>query len=282
MLCRKLKEEKNKNNLRFFTYSVYGGLIFLLVLFFVGIFLNIAFNGGNVNEAYLFNKRPTVIITGSMEPIIKVNSVVVLEPVSLKDLQKDDIIRYNSYNGYSVLHRVVYTTPTYVVTKGDANETNDTFPVTGEQITGRVVEIHNEFSDIISFIFGTFEYNAIEKSVLRALGGLVVVSLILFLFVVSFILIFELITITYFFKKYNSNLVDNSSYWLKNIINKEKQQGIVEEYNLVFKESSLFKKMILAYKFRRYYNGLCNIEEEVNKTDKRYLSLMNSLDKNIK
>lgn len=282
MLWRKLEEEKNKNNLRFFTYSVYGSFIFLLALFFVGIFLNIAFNNGNLNETYLFNKRPTIIITGSMEPVIKVNSVVVLEPVSFTDLQKDDIIRYNSYNGYSVLHRIVYTTPTYVVTKGDANESNDIFPVTAEQITGRVVEVHNEFADIISFIFGKFEYNAVEQSVLRALVGLIVVALALFLCVVCFIVIFELITINYFFKKYNTTLVNSSSYWLESVLDKEKQQNIVEEYNKIFKESNVFQKIILSYKFRRYYNGLCNIEEEVNKTDKRYKSLMNSLDRNIK
>lgn len=282
MLWRKLKEEKSKNSLRFFTYSVYGVLVFLLFVLFIGIFLNIAYNNGNVNETFLFNKRPTVIITGSMEPEIKVNSVVVLEPVSFTDLKEGDIIRYNSYNGYSVLHRIVYTTPSYVVTKGDANENNDTFPITSEQITGRVVEIHNEYADIITLIFGKFEYNAIEKSVLRAFVGFIGLSLILFLLVVCFVLVFELITITHFFKKYNRNLVDSSSYWLEHVLSLDQQQSIVEEYNTEFSKSNLFKKVVLSYKFRRYYNGLCNIEEEVNKTDKRYKSLMNSLDRNIK
>ena len=98
-MFKKLKEEKNKNNLRFFTYIVYGILIFLVFLILLGVFLNIFENKGNVRESYIFNKRPTVVITGSMEPVIKVNSIVILEPVEFSDIEVGDIIRYTSYQG---------------------------------------------------------------------------------------------------------------------------------------------------------------------------------------
>ena len=167
-MFKKLKEEKNKNNLRFFTYIVYCILIFLVFLILVGVFLNIFENKGKVRESYIFNKRPTVVITGSMEPVIKVNSIVILEPVEFSDIEVGDIIRYTSYQGYSVMHRVISKNVSYLATKGDANEKPDTFAVMPDQVTGRVTEIHNEFAEPLTAIFGQFQYGAIGQSILRA------------------------------------------------------------------------------------------------------------------
>jgi signal peptidase I len=79
-----LKEEKEKNNLRFFTYTVYGVLLGLFFLMLFGLFGLFVGSQGNLNKMFLFNSRPTIIITGSMEPAIQVNSIVMLEPVEFK------------------------------------------------------------------------------------------------------------------------------------------------------------------------------------------------------
>ena len=137
-----------------------------------------------------------------MEPVIKVNSIVVLEPVNFNDLQEGDIIRYNSNNGYSVMHRVIKKTVSYVVTKGDNNELVDSLPVFPQQVTGRVVSIHNEYANIITKIFGKFSYDDMSGSVLRGCVGMLGVGLFIAVMVTMFIVIFEMITITFFFKKY--------------------------------------------------------------------------------
>ena len=272
-MFKKLKEEKNKNNLRFFTYIVYGILIFLVFLILLGVFLNIFENKGNVRESYIFNKRPTVVITGSMEPVIKVNSIVILEPVEFSDIEVGDIIRYTSYQGYSVMHRVISKNVSYIATKGDANEKPDTFAVMPSQVTGRVTEIHNEFAEPLTAIFGQFQYGAVGQSVLRACLGFIFIGICISVCVVMFVLVFEMITTTYFFKKYNLELVDSSSYWVDIVPNKEGQIDILNRYLESFEKANLFMKVILAYNFRRYYNGLCNIEKETNKTEKRIKAL---------
>lgn len=264
---------KEENRLRFFTYLVYSICILFVILLFVGIFWNIIENKGNVKESYIFNQRPTIVITGSMEPVIQVNSIVLLEPVEFEDLEVGDIIRYTAYQGYSVMHRVISKNSSYVTTKGDANERPDTFVVTPTQITGRVVEIHNEYVPLLTFLFGKFEYGNMGGSILRACVGFIMIGIFISVCVVMFMLIFEMITTTFFFIKYRESLVNSSSYWLEKVPDREKQNEIIEKYIVEYKKCNIFKKIILAYKLRKYYNGLCNVEKEVLKIDKRRKSL---------
>ncbi len=268
-----LKEEKEKNNLRFFTYTVYGVLLGLFFLMLFGLFGLFVGSQGNLNKMFLFNSRPTIIITGSMEPAIQVNSIVMLEPVEFKDIEVGDVIRYTSYRGFSVLHRVIAKNSSYVVTQGDANAKPDEFVVLAEQITGRVKSIHNEVVPVITAILGKFEYGNMAGSVARMGAGFLGLAVFVFIAIVCFIVIFEMITTHYFFKKYNSKLVESSSYWQKKIPSIEGENLLLEKYYDCYSKSNIFKKFILAFKFRRYYNGLCNIEKETLKTEKRIKTL---------
>lgn len=272
-----LKDQKEKNRLRFFTYSVYAVFLIFIVILLGLIFLNIIENKGNVRESYIFNKRPTIVITGSMEPVIQVNSVVILEPVEFEDIEVGDIIRYTSYNGYSIMHRVIKKNISYVVTKGDANEKADEFVVTPDRITGRVQEIYNEFAEPLTFIFGKFEYDNMIGSVLRACLGFIGIGITISVLVVMYVLIFEMITTTYFFKKYNKDLVESSSYWVNIVPNVEGLNKVIEKYNHDFKDANILKKILLSYKLRKFYNGLCNIEKETLKTEKRKNNLLKFL-----
>jgi signal peptidase len=236
----------------------------------IGLFIS---SNGNPNEMFLFNSRPTIIITGSMEPTIQVNSIVMLEPVEFKDIEVGDVIRYTSYRGFSVLHRVIAKNSSYVVTQGDANAKPDEFVVLAEQITGRVKSIHNEVVPVITAILGKFEYGNMAGSVARMGAGFLGLAVFVFIAIVCFIVIFEMITTHYFFKKYNSKLVESSSYWQKKIPSIEGENLLLEKYYDCYSKSNIFKKFILAFKFRRYYNGLCNIEKETLKTEKRIKTL---------
>jgi hypothetical protein len=57
---------------------------------------------------------------------------------------------------------------------------------------------------------------------------------------------------------------------------KEEEIEIFDKFFESYKKANIFKKVLLAWQLRRYYNGLCNIEKEVNKTDSR-LNFLNKL-----
>ena len=280
MICllRYLRKMKEQNRLKFFVNGTYTLLLLILGLFLFLIFLNVLENKWNVRESYIFNKRPTIIITNSMEPTVMVNSVVLLEPVEFSDIEVGDIIRYTSYQGFSVLHRVISKNASYVVTKGDNNQTSDIFPVLSDQITGRVVEIHNETAELFTLIFGRFSYEDISGSIARFCLGFFILAFVFVILIVAFILIFETVSITIFHKKYGDEIIENSNYWLELIKDRDEDKEIVQKYLETFKKSNLFKRVILAYRFRRWYNGLRNIEKETVKTNKRLVVLNKMID----
>ena len=54
----------------------------------------------------LWGKRPLVVISGSMEPILKVGGILYYEKINLDDFKKDDILVYQ-LNEHIVSHRIV-------------------------------------------------------------------------------------------------------------------------------------------------------------------------------
>lgn len=81
--------------------------------------------------------------SGSMEPGIKTGSVVVVQPVA--DYEKGDVITFKDATKpkITVTHRIFEATEsagkTAYITKGDANKSSDTVPVSKDRILGKVV-----------------------------------------------------------------------------------------------------------------------------------------------
>ncbi len=89
------------------------------------------------------NYRVMVVQSGSMEPTIKMGSIVVVKPQ--KNYKIGDIITFTSYNKKKapITHRiydmeVVGGYPVYI-TKGDANNAPDTRKITKKDIVGKVI-----------------------------------------------------------------------------------------------------------------------------------------------
>lgn len=83
------------------------------------------------------------VITGSMEPSLKVGSVVVIHPVTPESINTGDIISYrlNDKDNITITHRVIEVrqrSPLYLVAKGDANNQPDPFIVQQKNVLGRV------------------------------------------------------------------------------------------------------------------------------------------------
>jgi signal peptidase len=82
------------------------------------------------------------VFSGSMEPELKVGSVVVTRPVAAEEIKAGDIITfYPPASGQLTSHRVIAVAdglPVHFLTKGDANEDADPFVVPAENVTGKV------------------------------------------------------------------------------------------------------------------------------------------------
>lgn len=89
-----------------------------------------------------FGWRIDVVLSGSMEPQLKVGSVVITRPLDVGSTNAGDIITFRSpLNGKFTTHRVisVATSPSLILrTKGDANEDADPFVVGSQSVVGKV------------------------------------------------------------------------------------------------------------------------------------------------
>lgn len=87
------------------------------------------------------------VLTGSMEPEIKADSIVVTKEVAAEEIQVGDVISYYSADpelyGMPVTHRVTDIKKVdgkfYFTTKGDVNVLEDKNPVMADDVIGKVV-----------------------------------------------------------------------------------------------------------------------------------------------
>ncbi len=86
---------------------------------------------------FIFNVRPVIVVSGSMEPEIATGSLAFIDG-DLKAPDIEDIIAYRSGENI-VTHRVVDMKDGGYVTKGDANEVADPALVSPGQVEGTVV-----------------------------------------------------------------------------------------------------------------------------------------------
>ena len=79
------------------------------------------------------------VVSGSMEPNLPTWSLCVINvKVPYEELEVGDIVVYNRMrDGMRIIHRVKEITDEGIVTKGDANKTDDGVSVTAENLFGR-------------------------------------------------------------------------------------------------------------------------------------------------
>lgn len=148
----KIKIGKKKKGKLSFIIGVISYVIFTWLIL-LGIFL-VLYIGNNKLKAIKGDTTPPtynvfVVLSGSMEPNIKINDAVVTKRKELSELKEGDIITFLSsdsrFYGVNVTHRIkeVYYDPiskkyTYK-TKGDNNNTEDLALVEGDRILGKVI-----------------------------------------------------------------------------------------------------------------------------------------------
>lgn len=81
-----------------------------------------------------------VVVSGSMEPAISVNDMVVIQEKD--NYAEKDVISYVSQSGNLITHRIVDVTDEGFVTRGDANKAIDVeAPVSVDKVVGKVVYV---------------------------------------------------------------------------------------------------------------------------------------------
>ena len=118
-------------------FSGFEKVKFLIFIFFI--VLVTSFTAG------IYPIKPVVIITGSMDPIIKRGDVVIYQKINYNDIEIGDIIVYN-LDSIKVIHRVIdiQNASQYgevLITKGDNNETRDSASVLSNQVLGIVIAV---------------------------------------------------------------------------------------------------------------------------------------------
>ncbi len=93
----------------------------------------------------LFPWYPSVILSGSMEPLFKKGDVVLIQKISsTQEVKVGDIIQFRQ-GSVRITHRVIQIKETngtkVYITKGDANNAPDADPVSPQQVVGRVVRV---------------------------------------------------------------------------------------------------------------------------------------------
>ena len=117
-------------------------IIYVLVIIYLIIFIPV-----------IWGYKPLVIVSGSMEPILKVGGILYYKTIPLDDYKKDDILVYRIPN-HNVSHRIVEINNNSFLTKGDVNDYLDN-PVYYSQILGK----GTNFSIPLIGYYANFVYN---------------------------------------------------------------------------------------------------------------------------
>ncbi len=128
----------------------------------------------------IFGVAPTVVMSGSMEPIIKTKDLIFIKQVDINSLRaKEDIICFE-IDGAFIVHRIERIEDVdgqkRFYTKGDANDTEDKNFVLAEKIQGKYVGRIAWIGGLISFLQTPY-------------GILLVVILLVILYVMAELLI---------------------------------------------------------------------------------------------
>ncbi|MBK9179183.1 MAG: signal peptidase I [Acidimicrobiales bacterium] len=115
----------------------YAGLVALIGLL-TGVVLAVA----ALVPAVVLGWSPTVITSTSMEPALRVGDVVLVDPARADRLRPGQVITFRApESGALRTHRVVEVRGQEVITKGDANGTQDQVPVALVDVVGRAVAV---------------------------------------------------------------------------------------------------------------------------------------------
>lgn len=101
----------------------------------------------------LFPIYPSVILTGSMEPLIMPGDIVLVKKIDGGSAKKGDVIHFRRENT-NIMHRVINVKGAdkkIYLTKGDANKVADSSPVDQNQVRGKLIYVVPKMGQAVIF-----------------------------------------------------------------------------------------------------------------------------------
>lgn len=129
----------------------------------------------NPENAYLFGYKPILVLTGSMEPTMMTNSVCIAKKTTYDEVQVGDIMMYQIEDKL-ITHRIVSKTDEGITTKGDNNNSEDSYLLTKDHVRAKVVYVANWTASIVNDLQttqGKIKWIVFPISVLVILGVLI-------------------------------------------------------------------------------------------------------------
>lgn len=114
--------------------------IFMLIM--IVLIFTVARERFTGKEPSLFGYKLYTVESGSMIPELKINSLIIVKKTLPKEIEIGDIITYyGKRSSTRVTHRVVDVggENEYFITRGDANNVEDSLPVEKERVVGKVI-----------------------------------------------------------------------------------------------------------------------------------------------
>ena len=105
--------------------EIFVRILYILLLIYLLIFV-----------PSIWGYKPLVIISGSMEPTLKVGGILYYKEIGYDKYKKEDIVVFKS-NKYLISHRIIETNNIGFITKGDANKNADSNILTVNKILGK-------------------------------------------------------------------------------------------------------------------------------------------------
>ena len=112
--------------------------VLLFIILALVVYAKVVITVSDDIHANYFGYRVLEVASGSMQPTLDINDVLLVK-VNEQDLKTDDIIAYKAEDSI-ITHRIVMINNDDIVVKGDANNTVDA-PIKRDQIIGKIVKI---------------------------------------------------------------------------------------------------------------------------------------------
>ena len=125
-----------------------AGIAIALIIIIIAVLFSMHESIKNGDEPNIFGFIPTIVVTGSMEPTINVDSLNLYKTCTTDDISVGDIVVFwSDEHQVDVIHRAVEIKDINgiksIITKGDANKAVDLGYVTNENIVGEVTHTFN-------------------------------------------------------------------------------------------------------------------------------------------
>lgn len=130
-----MKEKKENKALKLIS-NIFFTIFMIVMVFLIIMTAQSRFTG---MEPSLFGNRLYIVDSGSMEPELPLNSLIVVNEKKTDSIDVGDVITYQVSSNTKITHRVIEIEDNdYFITQGDANNIEDAAPVQRENVIGVV------------------------------------------------------------------------------------------------------------------------------------------------